>query len=124
VPIRPENKDRYPKDWPEIRKRILERAKNRCEFCGVENHTFRENYDGRKPTYIVLTIAHLDHTPENCDPDNLRALCQACHLEYDREHHEQTKWQIIERERDKNQMFLFKEYEPKKEKKRERNNRK
>jgi elongation factor P--beta-lysine ligase len=45
MPIRPENKDRYPKDWPEIRKRILERAKNRCEFCGVENHTFRENYD-------------------------------------------------------------------------------
>ena len=22
---------------------------------------------------IVLTIAHLDHTPENCDPANLRA---------------------------------------------------
>lgn len=36
---------------------------------------------------IVLTIAHLDHKPENCDPSNLRALCQRCHLRYDHAHH-------------------------------------
>jgi hypothetical protein len=40
---------------------------------------------------VVLTIAHLDHTPENCDPDNLRAWCQRCHLTYDRDHHRQTR---------------------------------
>lgn len=41
------------------------------------------------PAYIVivLTIAHLDHTPENCDPANLRAMCQRCHLAYDAEPH-------------------------------------
>lgn len=39
---------------------------------------------------IVLTIAHLDHTPENCDPANLRALCQRCHLRYDAKHHAET----------------------------------
>lgn len=38
---------------------------------------------------IVLTIAHLDHTPENCVPENLRALCQRCHLTYDAEMHAQ-----------------------------------
>lgn len=38
MPIRPENKERYPKDWPAIRRRILDRAKNRCERCGVPNH--------------------------------------------------------------------------------------
>jgi 5-methylcytosine-specific restriction endonuclease McrA len=32
---------------------------------------------------VVLTIAHLDHNPENCDRDNLRALCQLCHNRYD-----------------------------------------
>ena len=32
---------------------------------------------------VVLTIAHLDHTPENCDDENLRAWCQRCHLTYD-----------------------------------------
>lgn len=25
----------------------------------------------------MLTVAHLDHTPENCDPENLRAMCPA-----------------------------------------------
>lgn len=32
---------------------------------------------------IVLTVAHLDHRPENNDPTNLKALCQRCHLRYD-----------------------------------------
>lgn len=36
---------------------------------------------------IVLTVAHLDHTPENCSWENLRALCQRCHLRYDAKHH-------------------------------------
>ena len=36
---------------------------------------------------IVLTVAHLDHNPANCEPDNLRALCQMCHLNYDLKHH-------------------------------------
>lgn len=85
MPIRPENISRYPKDWKRIRLQILLRAENRCEFCGVENHSIKEN-----GTKVVLTIAHLDHTPENCDPSNLRALCQKCHLSYDAEHHRQT----------------------------------
>jgi hypothetical protein len=38
MPIRPENRDRYPKDWPAISTRICERAGNRCEFCDVPNH--------------------------------------------------------------------------------------
>jgi hypothetical protein len=38
----------------------------------------------------VLTVAHLDHAPENCDPANLRAMCQRCHLRYDRHHHANT----------------------------------
>lgn len=40
---------------------------------------------------IVLTIAHLDHTPENCASDNLRALCQRHHLAYDARHHASTR---------------------------------
>jgi 5-methylcytosine-specific restriction endonuclease McrA len=32
---------------------------------------------------VVLTVAHLDHQPENCDPDNLMAMCQRCHNAYD-----------------------------------------
>lgn len=86
MPILPENKSRYPKNWKQIRADILKRANNKCEFCGIENYTIREN--GSK---VVLTIAHLDHTPEHCDYDNLRALCQKCHNNYDKEHRAETR---------------------------------
>lgn len=85
MPIKPENKHLYPKNWKEIRQSILERAGNKCEFCGVENHSI-QNRNG-KDVKIVLTIAHLDHNPSNCHPDNLRALCQKCHLTYDAKMH-------------------------------------
>lgn len=101
MPISPENKGRYPKNWKAIRLQILGRAKHRCEQCYVPNHSFRHRENGevrlRMPkswlgncTMIVLTIAHLDHTPENCDPANLRAWCQKCHLAYDHAHHQQN----------------------------------
>jgi 5-methylcytosine-specific restriction endonuclease McrA len=32
---------------------------------------------------IILTVAHLDHQPENCAPENLKAWCQRCHNRYD-----------------------------------------
>lgn len=74
---------KYPPNWKtEIRPAVLKRAHNRCEFCGVENHSIRP--DGVK---VVLTIAHLDHDEENWNVslDRLRALCQRCHLRYDSE---------------------------------------
>jgi 5-methylcytosine-specific restriction endonuclease McrA len=95
MPIRPENKARYPKDWKKIRARILERATidgiPHCEDCGVPNHEWIERTEaGWKLSvpdlggiYIVLTIAHLDHIPENNSDDNLRAWCQRCHNRYD-----------------------------------------
>lgn len=79
MPIKPENRDRYPENWAEIRLAILERAGGRCEFCGAKN------YEPHPITgsLVILTIAHLDHQPENCDLSNLRALCQLCHNRYD-----------------------------------------
>ena len=109
MPIKPENKHLYPKNWKQIRQSILERANNKCEFCGVENYAegYRDEdgkfvisegmqqetdaLDGYKIIKIVLTIAHLDHNPQNCNPENLRALCQKCHLNYDIEHHRETR---------------------------------
>ena len=49
------------------------------------------------PDYPIIVrvegrrIAHLDHTPENCSDDNLKALCQRCHNRYDAEHRKQTR---------------------------------
>jgi 5-methylcytosine-specific restriction endonuclease McrA len=79
MPIRPENRLRYPKNWATIRASILARANNCCEGCGAENHKPHPITSSK----VVLTIAHLDHTPENCDPANLRAWCQRCHNIYD-----------------------------------------
>ena len=91
MPIKPENKGRYPKNWKEIREQMLERAGNRCEFCGVENHTYRLNEKTGKMAYIVLTIAHMNEVIEDVRPENLRALCQRCHNRYDVEHRKQTR---------------------------------
>lgn len=127
MPIKPENKHRYPPNWKQIRASILKRARNRCEHCKVRQYgighwsgeTFyyeggniyyddfqytgsykearaaadhiNEWCDGEpKRIVIVLTIAHLNHTPEDCRDANLRALCQRCHLRYDAQHHAQT----------------------------------
>lgn len=38
MPVRPENKARYPKEWPAISAGIRVRAGNKCEGCGVENY--------------------------------------------------------------------------------------
>ena len=86
MPIRPENRARYPRDWKAISAAARARAGNCCEFCGLDNGAFVER-PGERLVRIVLTVAHLDHTPENCDPANLRALCQRCHLRYDHTHH-------------------------------------
>lgn len=142
MPIKPENRHRYPANWPEIRAAILERAGHRCEHseapghrCGARHRAlgyWREGELWRLPQgfdhlqrrilhfeplsqalresgvdkpmtlktaegslkiiRVILTIAHLDHTPENCDPENLRALCQRHHLAYDAEHHVRTAY--------------------------------
>lgn len=98
MPIRPENRGRYPADWDKISFRIrFARALGHCEClgeCGT-NHDGRcpARHNGTNPrtgAKIVLTTAHLDHTPENVDETNLRAYCQACHLAYDADEHKAT----------------------------------
>ena len=103
---------KYAPNWKEISKRIRERDGNKCKFCGVSNKALgardisgkwrfsdviysmtsdqRHRWFGRewpKIIQIVLTVAHLDHDTTNNSDDNLAALCQKCHLNYDHEHH-------------------------------------
>lgn len=84
MPIRKSERSRYPKDSKAIRDGIVARAQNRCEWCGVRNHT-RRDYEQKGPE-IVLTVAHLNHKPEDCRPENLAALCQRCHNRHDAQH--------------------------------------
>jgi hypothetical protein len=41
---------------------------------------------------VVLTVAHLNHTPEDCRDENLKAMCQRCHLRYDHDHHQRNAY--------------------------------
>lgn len=113
MPIRPENRGRYPADWPAISLAVRQDAGQRCECtgeCGSEKHQQWARLaawdpaipDARCPalngqpspltgSLVVLTVAHLDHTPEHCGRANLRAMCQSCHLNYDRGHHAATR---------------------------------
>jgi len=80
MPIRKENVARYPKDW-KLRSRFIRfvRAKNKCEWCGIENYSIRPS--GAK---VVLTVAHVfDKRPETSALLNLAALCQKCHNRHD-----------------------------------------
>lgn len=80
MPIRPELRALYPKNWAAISKRIrFERAGNRCEWCDAANYWFHP----QTGSVVVLTVAHLDHDPTNNAEDNLAALCQRCHNRYD-----------------------------------------
>lgn len=99
MPIRPENKNRYPKNWKKISEYIrFVRAGNRCEVCGAINYSFVNKFtrelclqDEDYAIKIILTTAHLDHNPENCEYDNLKAMCQKCHNKYDVKHRKETR---------------------------------
>lgn len=110
MPIRRDLRPFYGQAWRTVtRPRILARAGDRCEACGAPNHRKVVRLaaswsllgertwfhpDGLKPwrvVRIVLTIAHLNHVAGDDRDENLKALCQWCHLHYDRDHHAETR---------------------------------
>jgi len=131
MPIKPEQRKRYPETWKEISKRIrFGRARGRCECrgqcelghdndvhgqdggrCGVLHATTirREKANGAlwqfaeyvprnskydrdfgNPATVTLSLAHVDRTPENGDDQNLLAMCNRCHIRFDRFQHAAT----------------------------------
>ncbi|MFI6689094.1 hypothetical protein [Streptomyces sp. NPDC050485] len=100
MPIRPENLARYPDNWPEISARIrFGRAASRCECsgqCGLEHPGGRCPALHGQPhpdtgSEVLLTTAHLNHTPEDVREEVLLAACQRCHLRIDHGHHKVTR---------------------------------
>jgi hypothetical protein len=97
-PVRASERRRNPVNWPAISARIrFERADGRCERegeCGTGHAGRCEARHGlphpATGSRVVLTTAHLDHVPENCGDENLRAMCQRCHLAYDAPQHAAT----------------------------------
>lgn len=106
----PVDMSRYPPEWESISLRIRARSGGRCECtgeCGThEGHakkTRRCNARNYKPhpltgSKVIFTVAHLgveniDGTPGDkhnkldCRDENLKAMCQRCHLLFDLDEH-------------------------------------
>lgn len=92
----------YHPDWEWIRLQVMEQDGWTCAMCGVPHNTYvvriggewmpaaafvPGGIEGMRVTFVILTTAHLDHDRGNNEPSNLRALCQACHLNWDRSFH-------------------------------------
>ena len=92
----PMRRELYPDNWEEISLAVREAAGWRCQ--GSPDYPDCRAQQGQPHpvtgSKVVLTVAHLDHTipasrddKANSSPDNLRAWCQRCHLNYDRHLH-------------------------------------
>lgn len=122
MPITKENRSRYPDDWDtRITPAIRARSGGQCECrgeCGWHRCATRWPGIQRCPAVqyadhpvteskVVLTVAHLNHTPEDCRDDNLKALCQGCHLAFDDELHTINRAITREKERSGGTQPLF-----------------
>ncbi len=94
-------RERYPDDWDAIALQIKTEAGWKCQECGREcrrsGETLSDFIDRvvtetpsqlldeiiDKPARFILTVAHLNHIPEDCRRENLKALCSVCHCRYD-----------------------------------------
>lgn len=96
------NRKNYPENWKQISIDIRNRSGGRCECegeCGLHNGNDLFEKEGHRCNEIngelakfargkvMLTVAHLNHTPMDCRYENLKAMCQRCHLRYDSKLH-------------------------------------
>lgn len=112
MPIRPEMKSKYPKDWPTISARIKARADWQCECrgeCGLHRGRRCKERHGQSAQWaggtVILTTAHLDHDPANCADDNLKAMCQRCHNRYDMPYRRMNAANTRDRKRGQGKLF-------------------
>ena len=100
----PMDKARYPANWKEISLKIRKRARGRCECrgeCGLHSkRCTARNYQPHPitQTRVVFTVAHIGatypdgrkgdkHDKHDVRDENLRAMCQRCHLIFDLKDH-------------------------------------
>lgn len=98
----PINYKQYPPNWPEIRAAIRRRSGDCCEGspCFPECRATNGEPHPVTGSKVVLTVAHLDGNRQNnqyhpTNPDapenNLRHLCQRCHLRHDAAQHGRSR---------------------------------
>lgn len=78
----------YPEDWKDIARAVKDEAGWQCERCGAQCRRPGEPFTTHRAT---LTVAHCNHVPMDCRPENLAALCAPCHLKMDAKHKAQKR---------------------------------
>jgi len=92
------DRTQYPPDWVRVSREIRARSGGRCEcrgVCGAHEGRCPARHGEKHPTTgsrVVLTVAHLcrcrDRNHRKCGyPTHLAAMCQRCHLSFDRADH-------------------------------------
>ena len=79
----PIDRRRYPDNWSEIALSIKKVANWRCRHCGkqcLRPCDKSQNLTKSERAIATLTVHHANFTPEDNRPENLIALCTACHL--------------------------------------------
>ena len=114
----PMDRSRYPQNWAVIALLVKGLANWTCQHCGrkcrksgeslldfieqVRTHRISECRIAAEimeaPGRFVLTVAHLDHDPENPNA-RLKALCAPCHCRYDISPEQMARKRFIKRER-------------------------
>jgi len=56
-----------------------------------DTRVFPSDFSRARRLRVILTIAHLNHNPRDNRDENLKALCQWCHLNHDKDHHKRTR---------------------------------
>lgn len=120
----PFDRKKYPREWPEISRRIRERSGGRCEcdgLCGLHRGRRCVERNGEKAKWakgkVVLTVAHLGIAKEDGLPgdpndkmdvrdENLRAMCQRCHCRLDIPEHVANAKKTREKKKWKDQLPL------------------
>lgn len=74
----------YPPQWRAIRRAKLAQAKYRCEECGVQHRSLRQNTKTGEDYSVYLSIAHKQQYETWKKDAETMVLCQRCHRRYDR----------------------------------------
>ena len=74
----------YPPEWRAIRRTKLAQANYRCEECGVEHRSVRQNSRTGEDYTVYLSIAHRNQYETWKKDAETMVLCQRCHRRYDR----------------------------------------
>lgn len=75
---------RYPNNWQEIALSVKESALWRCAKCHQQclRPGKQTGLTKSERCALTLTVHHRNRIPEDNRPENLIALCTACHLSY------------------------------------------